>query len=377
MTKTCFDISDTAISHLQSCDPLMGRLIDKVGTIERDIINDPFTALVQSIIYQQLSYAAANTIWSRMLTAVSDMTPVNIIKISDTLLRECGISGSKIKYIKNIASAFIDNTLNDKMFIDSLDIDITNALVKIKGIGQWTAEMFLIFCLGRQNIFSYKDLGLRRGVKWLYGLDDEPTQAFCDALCERWKPYCSAVSLYLWQITILNYYKYTPNAMLYDYLEDEQKAIGYYESPIGIIEIITSNNGVESLTFTAEKKSAENNNSYLMKTVKNQLVEYFEGTRMVFDLPLYYAGTAFQKCVWQSVNTIPYGEVKSYSDIAVMTGNNKSYRAVGATNGKNKLMIIVPCHRVIGANGSLTGYAGGIDRKKWLLEHEKIYKQGG
>jgi len=110
-------------------------------------------------------------------------------------------------------------------------------------------------------------------------------------------------------------------------------------------------------------------NSVLART-REQLSEYFAGTRTSFDLPLDPRGTPFELSVWQELRAIPFGATRSYSDIARRLGDPRSTRAVGAANGKNPIPIIVPCHRVIGAHGELTGFGGGIDRKRWLLEHE-------
>jgi len=110
-------------------------------------------------------------------------------------------------------------------------------------------------------------------------------------------------------------------------------------------------------------------NEVLART-REQLSEYFAGTRTSFDLPLDPRGTPFELSVWKELRAIPYGATRSYSDIARRLGDPRSTRAVGAANGKNPIPIIVPCHRVIGAHGELTGFGGGIDRKRWLLEHE-------
>ncbi|MDE6413525.1 MAG: methylated-DNA--[protein]-cysteine S-methyltransferase [Eubacterium sp.] len=145
---------------------------------------------------------------------------------------------------------------------------------------------------------------------------------------------------------------------------------GYLKSNIGVICV--EDNG-EKLVSVQLCENAENGNmSALTKRVINQLEEYFSGTRKSFDLPLEMNGTAFQLKVWNELCNIPYGETRSYKDIAEKTGNPKAVRAVGGANNKNKLMIVVPCHRVIGADGSLTGYAGGIEVKKTLLELEKF-----
>ncbi len=106
----------------------------------------------------------------------------------------------------------------------------------------------------------------------------------------------------------------------------------------------------------------------------SQLMEYFEGTRTQFDLPILMEGTEFQKKVWKALQTIPYGETRNYKEIAVMAGNEKAARAVGMANNKNPISIIVPCHRVIGANGTMVGYGGGLDVKKRLLALEQAHK---
>ena len=114
----------------------------------------------------------------------------------------------------------------------------------------------------------------------------------------------------------------------------------------------------------------------LQKTAR-QLEEYFKGQRRDFDLPLHFDGTEFQKRAWHNLMEIGYGETRSYGEQARRSGNAKASRAVGLANGKNPIPIVVPCHRVIGANGSLTGFGGGIARKRWLLAHERLYAHNG
>ena len=112
--------------------------------------------------------------------------------------------------------------------------------------------------------------------------------------------------------------------------------------------------------------------SPLLLEAEKQLAEYFAGSRREFDLPLAPQGTAFQRKVWDALTEIPYGETRSYGEIAARIGNPKACRAVGMANNRNPLSILIPCHRVIGADGSLTGYAGGIPKKLWLLRHEGV-----
>ena len=154
--------------------------------------------------------------------------------------------------------------------------------------------------------------------------------------------------------------------------------ITYYHSPLGWVEIQASHDAVTSLVFCDERENDTCNGSAILTECVRQLDEYFSGCRMTFDLPVKQEGTTFQQNVWNVLAGIPFGVTVSYGYVAKMLNHPKSVRAVGAANGRNKLWIIIPCHRVIGANGSLTGYAGGLERKKWLLDHEaQILKNTG
>jgi len=145
----------------------------------------------------------------------------------------------------------------------------------------------------------------------------------------------------------------------------------YFESPIGIIEIRANEKSIIALDFCETPSSSTP--SPILDSAKIQLNEYFEGTRQLFDLNIKLNGTNFQKSVWDKLLNIPYGQTCSYHDIARRINNPKAVRAVGAANGKNPIALLVPCHRVIGSNGTLTGYAGGLERKAWLLAHEATY----
>jgi len=149
-----------------------------------------------------------------------------------------------------------------------------------------------------------------------------------------------------------------------------KKYYGYYNSPIGILEIITSEDAVISAMFVDEKKEITAESQILKDAIK-QFDEYFKGERNDFDIKYETKGTDFQTRVWEALMKIPYGVTLSYKEMAIAIGNIKATRAVGNANSKNIISIIIPCHRVIGSDKSLTGYAGGLDRKKWLLEHEK------
>lgn len=149
----------------------------------------------------------------------------------------------------------------------------------------------------------------------------------------------------------------------------------YYPSPIGLLEIKADEEAITSLVFV-EKAESPQVVSPLLEQCMAQLAAYFEGTLTSFQLPIRQAGTAFQQQVWHCLMQIPYAATRSYHQLSCAIGNEKSIRAVGTANGRNKICIIVPCHRVIGADGKLTGYAGGLWRKQWLLEHEQQFGRG-
>ena len=144
----------------------------------------------------------------------------------------------------------------------------------------------------------------------------------------------------------------------------------YINSPVGPIEISGDDDFVSTVVFVEEAKVDTNMLPKVIRDCKLQLEEYFAGTRKEFTLLLSQSGTDFQRRVWSELVNIPYGKTTSYLQLAKNIGDVKSIRAVGAANGKNNIAIIVPCHRVIGNNGTLVGYAGGLDKKKWLLDFE-------
>ena len=146
-------------------------------------------------------------------------------------------------------------------------------------------------------------------------------------------------------------------------------------SPLGFTKIVGGNDGISQVTVLNSEENVTDIIPSELEDCVMQLREYFDGSRKAFDLTLNPQGTDFQKKVWTQLKTIPYGKTISYLDLSKQLGGVKVIRAAASANGKNPLWIIVPCHRVIGSDGSLTGYAGGLHRKQWLLEHESPYKQ--
>lgn len=146
-------------------------------------------------------------------------------------------------------------------------------------------------------------------------------------------------------------------------------------SPLGFTKISGDKNGIWQVTILNSEETITDIIPPELEDCVIQIQEYFNGSRKNFDLKFNPQGTDFQKRVWEQLKTIPYGKTISYLDLSKQLGDVKAIRAAASANGKNPLCIVIPCHRVIGSDGSLTGYAGGLYRKKWLLEHESPYKQ--
>jgi methylated-DNA-[protein]-cysteine S-methyltransferase len=147
-----------------------------------------------------------------------------------------------------------------------------------------------------------------------------------------------------------------------------------YTSPIGRIKIVAYKDCIHAITFIDDSVSTSNNEGIESPAVIHQcideLIDYFNGSRTQFTVPIHQSGTDFQQKVWKELYEVPYAKTMSYAELAKKLGDTKVIRAAASANGKNKIAIIVPCHRIIGSDSSLTGYAWGLARKKWLLQHE-------
>lgn len=163
-------------------------------------------------------------------------------------------------------------------------------------------------------------------------------------------------------------------------MKTEISFLTYFESPIGNIQLgFNSNYALTSVQFVEEGLTLPGHNTFGIEEIEIaliQLEEYFAGRRTQFDIKISSNGTEFQKKVWNELMRIPFGRTMTYQQMARQLGDPKVIRAAASANSKNPISIIIPCHRVIGSDGSLTGYAGGLHRKKWLLEHENPYRQG-
>ena len=189
------------IAHLKKSDPRLKVIIEGIKLREITVARGPFEALVEAIVSQQLSIRAADTIFKRFVALTPGKkfpTPREIIKMPVPKMRKCGLSRMKVSFIKDLARKTLDNSLNFKTIDRLTDEEVIEHLTAVKGIGRWTAEMFLIFSLQRDDVFSYGDLGLRNALQRIYKMKKPPTPAQAEKITAKWKPYRSLGSRYLW-----------------------------------------------------------------------------------------------------------------------------------------------------------------------------------
>ena len=195
-------MSMNPVNYLCQTDFLLGEVIRSIGKYSIKITSDPFLSLLESIIFQQLAGRAANVIYKRFLDYYNKIspTPEQILSTPDHILKaKVGLSSKKIEYIKDLSARITDRRLNLVLISEMNDEEIVNQLMQVKGIGRWTAEMFLIFCLGRQDIFPVGDLGVRKAIQRVYSLSELPSPSTMLAIAQPWKPYRSIATWYLWK----------------------------------------------------------------------------------------------------------------------------------------------------------------------------------
>lgn len=195
-------MSTDPVKYLSSVDPLLNKVIEAVGKYSIKFRHDPFQSLLESIIYQQLAGAVASIIYKRFIKYYNDVIPLpsQILSTPDAILKiKVGLSSKKIEYLKDLSIRIADHRLDLNLLYTMTDEDIINQLTEVKGIGRWTAEMFLIFCLGRPDVLPVGDLGIRKAIQRVYSLPELPTPSTILAISQPWKPYRSVATWYLWK----------------------------------------------------------------------------------------------------------------------------------------------------------------------------------
>lgn len=197
--------SPKAVAVLRESDPVMGRLVDEHGAIvrkdlKRERPDDAYGALLRSIVGQQLSTKAARTIYGRLTDLFGGRapTPAELLAVDPEAVRACGLSRPKVSYLRDLAEHVEDGELQLDRLAELPDEEVVAQLTAIKGLGQWSADMFLMFHLGRPDVLPVGDLGIRRAVELAYGLKDLPDAAKLERIAEPWRPYRTLACLYLW-----------------------------------------------------------------------------------------------------------------------------------------------------------------------------------
>jgi DNA-3-methyladenine glycosylase II len=195
-------VSVHVIKYLSESDTRLKQVMRSVGEYSIKIRNDPFQSLVESIVFQQLAGSAANTIYGRFIKYYDNVSALHqqILSTPDSIFRSSiGLSSKKIEYIKDLSARVIDGRVNLSILHELTDEEIIAQLIQVKGIGRWTAEMFLIFCLGRPDVLPVGDLGVRKAMQKIYSLEELPVPPTMLAIAQPWKPYRSIATWYLWK----------------------------------------------------------------------------------------------------------------------------------------------------------------------------------
>lgn len=209
MTTQYINIQDYAVQELMQQDPTLAKLIQHIGNIEIHLRPDPLKSLIRSIIGQQITVKAAAAIFQRFSIAIHDIWSVQVISnLSETEMRNLGLSKSKMSYVQNLLSHVKQNKLDFTALSRLNDSDAKHALTEIKGIGQWTAEVFLMFTLQRQNVLPIYDVGLQKAAQWLYQTSTLERKKQLKLCRERWSPYASIGAFYLWKAIHQNLLSY-------------------------------------------------------------------------------------------------------------------------------------------------------------------------
>lgn len=377
-----FAYGEEETDYLKKKDKRMAEVIDRIGHVERKVDTDLFSAVVHHIVGQQISTKAQETIWQRMLSALGEVNAETVLAAGVSKLQSLGMTFRKAEYITDFAEKVHTGAFDLEGIWQKSDEEAIRELSSLKGIGVWTAEMILLFCMQRPDVLSCDDLAIQRGCAWCT-TTGRSTAGCLKNTAAAFRPMaawractsgrCPAVRSLSCTITRR---KRRNEARTMTYTQ-------HYDSPLGGILLAADEEGLTGLWFdgqkyfarTLPKEYAESETPVLCEA-KRWLDIYFSGREPDFTPPLHPVGSAFQQAVWALLLEIPYGETTTYGALARKLAEKQglthmSAQAVGGAVGHNDISLIIPCHRVVGASGSLTGYAGGVDKKIKLLELER------
>lgn len=412
------EYGDDAVAYLSERDPRMADAIARIGHVWRVRDDDLFQAVVHSIVGQQISTRAQATVWARMRDGLGTVDAAHVVAASVEELQAFGMTYGKAGYIRDFALRVQDGSFDIAAVERMGDDEAIEALASLRGVGRWTAEMILTFCLNRPDVFAYDDLAIQRGLRMLY-YHRRITRKLLERYRRRFSPYCSVASLYLWEVA---------EGALPELRDLAQKAgparkrparkagekdggaarkvvrkgasaprkdagagagttyvTTFETSMIGTLTLASDGERISHCWFEHDRNwDADAAKTYVRKDdlpvfdiACHWLRRYFAGERPdSSELPLGLSGTPFRMAVWGQLLRIPYGQTVTYGELAErvesQTGRRTSARAVGGAVRHNPICVIVPCHRVVGSGGSLTGFAGGIEVKARLLAAEGV-----
>lgn len=370
------------VEHLRESDSRMAQLIERFGYIERNTHRPLFEALVESIVSQQVASASAERTMRKIAGAVGgSVVPATIASLGREGLRKCGVAARKAEWIVSAAERFESGGFGQEELQKLSNEEVVDRLTSLGGVGRWTAEMLLMFSLGREDVLPTGDLGLRKALTVLYGERRLTTKRWAHYR-RLFGPYCSIASFYLWAYANnlpKKMAEVTIRPLAFGRLKDRRIAYDYYPTSRGEMLVASTCKGVCRVAFADDREEAldELRAEFRGATFEQrkeechkQLVRSME-RKSATDLTLYLQGTPFERKVWREVVRIPYGITASYADIAARTGYTKAYRSVGNAVGANPVAIVIPCHRIIHADGTLGDYNAGAEKKHTLLERER------
>ena len=370
------------VEHLRESDSRMAQLIERFGYIERNTHRPLFEALVESIVSQQVASASAERTMRKIAGAVGgSVVPATIASLGREGLRKCGVAARKAEWIVSAAERFETGGFGEEELRELSNEEVVDRLTSLGGVGRWTAEMLLMFSLGREDVLPTGDLGIRKSLTVLYGERRLTTKRWAHYR-RLFGPYCSIASFYLWAYANnlpKKMAEVTIRPLAFGRLKDRRIAYDYYPTSRGEMLVASTCKGVCRVAFADDREEAldELRAEFRGATFEQrkeechkQLVRSME-RKSATDLTLYLQGTPFERKVWREVVRIPYGITASYADIAARTGYTKAYRSVGNAVGANPVAIVIPCHRIIHADGTLGDYNAGAEKKHTLLERER------
>lgn len=370
------------VEHLRESDSRMAQLIERFGYIERNTHRPLFEALVESIVSQQVVSASAERTMRKIVGAVGgNIAPATIASLGREGLRKCGVAARKAEWIVSAAERFESGGFGQEVLQKLSNEEVVDRLTSLGGVGRWTAEMLLMFSLGREDVLPTGDLGIRKALTVLYGERRLTTKRWAHYR-RLFGPYCTIASFYLWAYANnlpKKMAEVTIRPLAFGRLKDRRIAYDYYPTSRGEMLVASTCKGVCRVAFADDREEAldELRAEFRGATFEQrreechkQLVRSIE-RKSATNLTLYLQGTPFERKVWREVVRIPYGITASYADIAARTGYTKAYRSVGNAVGANPVAIVIPCHRIIHADGTLGDYNAGAEKKHTLLERER------